>query len=75
MRSFSASAPDPHLSDRRSDGKGAAVLTSVLAFFEGLLGRARAEEVIVTQYQGRGWDDSTERDLNEEIVRSRLFSF
>ncbi|MEJ2378145.1 MAG: hypothetical protein P8Y71_23120 [Pseudolabrys sp.] len=45
----------------------------IFAFFGGLTGHARTEDVIVSQYQGRGWDDSTERDLNNELVRSNLF--
>ena len=51
------------------------MVATIFAFFDGLLGHARAEDAIVSQYEGRGWDDSTERDLNNEIVKSNLSGF
>jgi hypothetical protein len=51
------------------------LVVSIFAFFDSLLGHVHADDVIVSQYQGRGWGDSTERDLNNEIVRSNLSGF
>ena len=51
------------------------MVATIFAIFDGLLGHARTEDIIVSQYQGRGWDDSTERELNDEIVRSNLSGF
>jgi hypothetical protein len=76
MQSLSAHRPDRWCSfHKQPNGAREAVAATIFAFFDGLLGHARAEDAIVSQYEGRGWDDSTERDLNNEIVKSNLSGF
>lgn len=40
-----------------------------------LLTRVRVEEVIMLQYQGRGWCDEMERELNNDIATWRATRF
>jgi hypothetical protein len=73
VRPLLAYAPDQCLLPKQHTRMSEALSALIFAFFGGLTGHARTEDVIVSQYQGRGWDDSTERDLNNELVRSNLF--
>ena len=75
MQTLSAHAPYRCPLHDKPNRTREAMVATIFAFFDGLLGHARTEDVIVSQYQGRGWDDSTERELNDEIVRSNLSGF
>ena len=52
------------------------VLRKIEEFFLAIIRhRSRAENAIVSRYQGRGWDDSAERELNNDIATYRCSRF
>ena len=57
-----------------ADTKG--VLRKIEEFFLATIrDRGRAGNAIVSRYKGRGWDDSAERELNNDIAIYRCSRF
>ena len=52
------------------------VLPKIEEFFLAIIRhRDGAENGIISRYQGRGWDDSVERELNNDIATYRCSRF
>ncbi len=63
-------------SDKDSGGKRAPVFGHLATLFANIHNiRGRTEACIVRNYKGRGWDDATERELNNELVNCRCHGF
>ena len=54
-----------------SAGVAAAFWRAAASFAASVVRSASRESLIAAEYQGRGWCDATERELNQDIIRYR----
>ena len=64
------------LFDKNAGSKRASVVGQVATFFTTILNvRGRTENFIVSNYKGCGWNDSTERELNNDLANHHCSRF
>jgi hypothetical protein len=64
------------LFDKNANANRTPAFSRIVMFFASLLNdRGHTENTIVSCYGGRGWGDSTERELNDDIASYRCFRF